>query len=196
MTGISRHRRKPASWIVLAALACGGRATTPGKGDVKPETARAVPLAQAIVLETAGPQPADTTVTFTAGELHTIVLRHGPPDNLVFAELTFPPAAFADSGRDVQVEVKPRPGVYGIDFRTSVPLRASASLIFKYPRYFRAPARARSIYRNDVLFEQALAIGQVMPNGQLALLPSTRPASDNLQAAVRTSGTYLVAAAQ
>jgi hypothetical protein len=47
-----------------------------------------------------------------------------------------------------------------------------------------------------VQFEQALSIGQVMPNGQLVLLPSTRPASDNLQAAVRTSGTYLVAATQ
>jgi hypothetical protein len=182
--------------MVLAALACGGRATTAGKAGVKPEAARVVPLAQAIVLETAGPQPADTSVTFMAGELHTIVVRHGPPDNLVFVELTFPPAAFADSGRDVEVEVKPRRGEYGIDFRTSVPLRGSASLTFKYPRYFRAPAKARSIYGNDVQFEQALAIGQVMPNGQLALLPSTRPASDNLQAAVKASGTYLVAAAR
>ena len=196
MTGISRHRRCPASWIVLAALACGGRATTPGKAGVESEAARVVPLAQAIVLETSGPQPADTSVTFVAGELHTIVLRHGPPDNLVFAELTFPPAAFADSGRDVEVEVKPRPGVYGIDFRTSAPLRGSASLTFRYPRYFRAPSKARSIYGNDVQFEQALAIGQVMLNGQLALLPSTRPASDNLQAEVGASGSYLVAAAQ
>lgn len=163
---------------------------------MKPEAVRVVPLAQAIVLETSGPQPADTSITFVAGELHTIILRHGPPDNLVFAELTFPPAAFADSGRDVEVEVKPRPGVYGIEFRTSAPLRGSASLTFRYPRYFRAPPKARSIYGNDVQFEQALAIGQVTLNGQLELLPSTRPASDNLQAAVRASGTYLVAAAQ
>jgi hypothetical protein len=196
MTGISRSPRGPASWIVLAALACGGRATTPGKGGVGPETARVIPLAQAIVLETAGPPPADTSVTFVAGELHTIVLRHGPPDNLVFAELTFPPAAFADSGHEVRVDIKPRPGVYGIDVRTSVPLRGSASLIFKYARYFLSPAKARSVYGNDIQFEQALAVGQVLPNGQLALLPSTRPASDNLRATVTTAGSYLVAAAQ
>ena len=196
MRGISRSRQGPASWIVLAALACGGRATTPGKGEVGPEAARVIPLAQAIVLETAGPPPADTSVTFMAGELHTIVLRHGPPDNLVFAELTFPPAAFADSGHEVQVDIKPRPGLYGMDIRTSTPLRGPAYLVFKYARYFLSPAKARSVYGNDVRFEQALAVGQVLPNGQLALLPSTRPASDNLRAAVTTAGSYLVAAAQ
>jgi hypothetical protein len=196
MRGISRSRRGPASWIVLAALACGGRATTPGKGAVGPEAARVIPLAQAIVLETAGPPPADTSVTFMAGQLHTIVLRHGPPDNLVFAELTFPPAAFADSGREVQVDIKPRPGLYGLDIRTSMPLRRPADLVFKYARYFLSPAKARSVYGNDVEFERALSVGQVLPNGQLALLPSTRPASDNLRAAVTTAGSYLVAAAQ
>ena len=196
MTGISRSRRGPASWIVLAALACGGRTTTPGKGAVGPEATRIVPLAQAIVLETAGPPPPDTSVTFVAGELHTIALRHGPPDNLVFAELTFPPAAFADSGHEVRVNVKPRPGVYGIDIATSVPLHGKATLTFKYPRYFLAPAKARSTYGDDVQFERALALGRILPNGQLALLPSTRPASDNLQADVTTAGSYLVAAAQ
>jgi hypothetical protein len=196
MMGISRSRRGPASWIVLAALACGGRATTPGKGAVGPEATRIVPFAQAIVLETAGPPPPDTSVTFVAGELHTIVLRHGPPDNLVFAELTFPPAAFGDSGHEVQVDVKSRPGVYGVDIATSVPLHGSASLTFKYARYFLSPAKARSVYGNDVQFERALAVGRILPNGQLALLPSTRPASDNLQAGVTTAGSYLVAAAQ
>jgi hypothetical protein len=196
MTGISRSPRGPASWIIIAALACGGRAPTPGKSSVGPEARRVVPLAQAIVLETSGPPANDTSVTFVAGELHTIVLRHGPPDNLVFAELTFPPAAFADTGRDVQVEVKPRPKVYGLDFRTSIPLHGAATVTFKYPRYFRAPPQARAVYGDDVQFERALAVGQVMPNGQLALLPSTRPASDNLQATVTAAGSYLVAAAQ
>lgn len=196
MRGISRSRGGPASWIVIAALACGGRATTPGKGEVKPEAARVIPLAQAIVLETSGPVPADTSVTFRAGTLHTIVLRHRPPDNLVFAELTFPPSAFADSGGDVEVNIKPRPGVYGIDIQASVPLRGPTYLTFKYARYFRSPSKARSVYGNDVQFEQALAIGQVLPNGQLALLPSTRPASDNLRATVNTAGSYVVAAAQ
>ena len=196
MTGIFRRRRSPASWIILTTFACGGRATTPGKGGVEPQPARVVPIAQAIVLETSGPPPADTSVTFTAGMVHTIVLRHGAPDNLVFAELTFPPAAFADSGREVQVEVKPRRGVYGLDIRTSAPLRGAATLVFKYARYFLSPAKARSLYGNDVQFEQALAIGQMLPNDQLALLPSSRPASDNLQASVTSAGSYVVAAAR
>lgn len=196
MTGISRSRLGRASWIVVAALACGGRATPPGKGAVGPNAVRIISAAQAIVLETAGPPAADTSVTFTTGELRTIVLRHGPPENVVFAELTFPPAAFADSGRGVQVDIKPRPGLYGVDIRISLPLRERAFLVFKYGRYFLAPARARTVYGGDVQFERALAIGQVLPDAQLALLPSTRPASDNLRAAVTTDGGYLVAAAQ
>lgn len=161
-----------------------------------PDALRLIPVAQAIVLETAGPPPADTSVTFTTGELRTIVLRHGPPENVVFAELTFPPAAFADSGSRVQVDIKPRPGLYGVDIRISQPLRERAFLVFKYGRYFLAPARGRAVYGGDVQFERALAIGQVLPDAQLALLPSTRPASDNLRAAVTTGGGYLVAAAQ
>jgi hypothetical protein len=158
---------------------------------------RIIPFANAIVLETAGPPPADTTVTFTAGQARTIVLRHGPPENVVFAELVFPPGAFgADSGREVRVDVRPRPGVYGLDFTTSLALGAGAALVFRYPRYFSAPARARAVYGSDVLFERALAIGQLQPDGRLVLLPSTRPASDNLRAALPAPGSYVVAAPQ
>jgi hypothetical protein len=135
-------------------------------------------------------------VSFTTGETRIIVLRHGPPENIVFAELRFPPAAFGDSGLPVQVDVRPRPGVYGLEVATSLPVRGGATLTFKYPRYFLAPARARDVYGSDALYERALAIGQVLPGGQLALLPSARPASDNLQAALPAPGSYLVAAPQ
>jgi hypothetical protein len=47
-----------------------------------------------------------------------------------------------------------------------------------------------------VTYERALAVGQLQPGGtQLALLPSARPAADNLRGPVTASGTYLVAAA-
>ncbi len=196
MTGISRSRLGRASWIGFAALACGGRATAPGTAEVGPTAVRIVPVAEAIALETAGPPPPDTSVTFMAGELRTIILRHGPPENIVFAELTFPPAAFADSGSAVQVDIRPRPGLYAVDIRISRPLRERAFLAFKYGRYFLAPARARAVYGDDVQFERALAIGQVLPDDQIGLLPSTRPAYDNLRAAITTGGGYLVAAAQ
>ena len=197
MTGISRRPWGAASWLCMALAACGGRAGSGGK-KVEPAPARVIPLAAGIVLETAGPPPSDTAITFLAGEPHVIVLRHGPPENVVFAEVSFAASAFrADSGRSVTVEVRPRPGVYGIDLLTSAPFREGASVVFKYPRYFSAPAKARAAYGSDALYERALAVGQLVAGGQsLALLASTRPAPDNLQAALPAAGTYLVAAPQ
>jgi hypothetical protein len=197
MTGISRSRWGRASWLGLA-VACGGRAATAGRNTPGPAGAtRVVPLEAAFVLETAGPPPADTSVTFTAGTFRTIILRHGPPDNLVFAELEFPPKAFAaDSGRSVTVGVHPRPGIYGVDVTISLRLAPGASLTFEYARYFSAPARATAAFGTDVLYERALAIGKLLPGGQLAFLPSTRPASDNIRSALPGPGSYLVAAAK
>jgi len=196
MTGISRGRWYRASWLCLAAAACGGRAGSRAKG-AEPAI-RVIPLARAIVLETAGPPPADTSVSFNTGEPRVIVLRHGPPENVEFAEVSFAPTAFkADSGHVVRVEVRPRPGVYGLDVISSVPFAGGASVTFKYARYFSAPALARSVYGSDALYERALAVGQVIPNGPLlTLLPSTRPAADNLKAPMPAPGTYLVAAPQ
>jgi hypothetical protein len=194
MTAISRRLRRRASALALGLAACGGRAA---RGDAESAAPmRVVPLAQAIVLETAGPPPHDTVVAFVTGQRRVIVLSHGPPENIVFAELVFPPTAFADSGRPVQVEVKPRPGVYGMDIATSLPLRRDASVSFKYARYFTAPARARDVFGSDAVFEPALAVGQVRNDSMLALLPSTRPASDVLRAALSAPGRYLVAAAR
>jgi hypothetical protein len=151
-------------------------------------------MSEALVLENAGPQPSDTTVTFRTGEPRTIVLRHGPPDYIVFAELAFPPTAFPDSGREVRVDIDPRPGIYGVDVRISQPIRRGVTLTFKYARYFSALSRARTAYRSEVRYERALAIGRAEPDGTLRLLPSTRPASDNLQTEIPGPGSYLVAA--
>ncbi len=197
MAGIFRGLWGRASWLCLAAAACGGaRSPDPGK-PAAPTGVRVIPMSEAIVLETAGPPPpADTTVTFIAGQARTIVLRHGPPENVVFAELTFPPPAFAEHGREVRVEVRPRPGVYGLDVVTSLPIRDSAAVAFKYPRYFAASGRARAIYGSDGAYERALAVGRMLPGGMLALLPSTRPFPDVLRAPLPASGTYLAAAPQ
>jgi hypothetical protein len=183
--------------VVAAAgllAACAGR---PRTGRVDPTAPRLVPIASAIVLGTAGPVPADTTVTFPAGEPRVIVLRHGPPENVVFAELSFPPRAFrADSGRPVTVEVRPRRGEYGLDLRADHPFAQGGTVTFKYARYFLAPARAHEAFGSDVLYERALVVGQVLPGAtQLRLLPSTRPVADDLRAPVDAPATYLVAAA-
>lgn len=192
LSGISRAWLGRASLLWLITAACGGRAAT-NRAEHAAPSPRVIPLARAVVLETGGSPPRDTNVTFIAGAPRTIILRHGPPDNVVFAELVFPANAFGDSGREVRVELHPRPGVYGVDLSTSLPMR-SATMVFKYARYFSAPARARAVYGTDVAFERALAVGQLQPGDMLKLLPSTRPASDNLSAIVRESGSYLVAA--
>ena len=196
MAGIFRGLWGRASWLCLAAAACGGSRPPRDGAAGAPPGIRTVPLADAIVLETAGPPPPDTTVTFIAGEPRTIVLRHGPPEYVVFAELVFPPPAFAEHGREVRVDVRPRPGVYGLDVATSLPIRDSATVTFKYPRYFASPAKARVAFGSDVAYERALAVGRVMPGGTLALLPSTRPFPDVLQAPLPAAGGYLVAAPQ
>ncbi len=157
---------------------------------------RVLPLAQLLVLATSGPQPGDTSVTFTTGSQRVIVLRHGPPGNVVFAEITFGGRSFGDSGRSVQVDIRPRPGVYGFDLTSSIPFGQGATVAFRYARYFSAPPRAREVYGSDIAFERALAVGRLQSDDQVLLLPSTRPASDNLQAAIPSAGSYLVAAPQ
>lgn len=198
---ISRRPTRATTWLSVAALGvwwgCGGRQPAPATTSAAPPTtSRVLPLARVIALETSGPSPSDTSVSFSAGTAHLIVLRHGPPENIVFAHLSFSAGAFADTGQTVTVEVRPRPGVYGLDFVTSLPLRGGATVVFDYARYFSAPARARQVYGNDVAFERALAVGRLLPDNQIELLPSTRPLPDNLSADLPAPGSYLVAAPQ
>ena len=132
-------------------------------------------------------------MTFTTGSPRIIILYHGG-ESIIFARLSFEASAFGDSGRSVQVGVHPRPGIYGLDVSTSLPLRgAAAAVTFEYSRYFSAPALARKVYGSDVAFERVLAVGQLLPDNQVELLPSTRPAADNLRAALPAPGSYIVA---
>jgi hypothetical protein len=183
--------------MLLAAIwACGARQPGSPQAEPGPEAPRLLPLARVIVLETSGPPPPDTSVTFPAGTQRTIVLYHAG-ENITFAKLEFEPGAFADSGRMVQVDVRPRPGVYGLDFSTSLPLQANRSAVaFEYSRYFSEPAQGRQRYGSDVAFERALAVGRLLPEAQVELLPSTRPAGDNLRAMLPVAGGYIVAAPQ
>jgi hypothetical protein len=75
-------------------------------------------------------------------------------------------------------------------------LRVGATLEFSYARYFSAPARARQVYKSDVAYERALAIGRILPDTQIELLSSSRPVPDHLSATVPAAGSYLVAAPQ
>ena len=159
---------------------------------------RILPADQLYVLEASGTPPGDTALAFPAGADRTVILRHGAPDNTVFAQVVFPAAAFSpDGGADsVHVSLRPRPGIYGLEFECDRPMaaKAGARQVFKYPVHFSAPIGAQQRYGSAVVFERALAIGQLDSDGRYDLLPSTRPASDNLEAPLSGPGTYIVAA--
>lgn len=197
MRGISRWPLEVSTAFLLAAFwGCGRSATSSPETPAAPTASRHVPLSRVIVLETSGPPPPDTSVTFTTGTRRTIVMYHGS-ENITFARLTFEPGAFADSGGTVRVEVRPRPGIYGLDLTTSLPLREKqADVIFEYSRYFSAPARARQVFGSDMAFERALAVGRPLADAQVELLPSTRPAADHLRAELPAPGSYIVGAPQ
>ncbi len=76
---------------------------------------------------------------------------------------------------------------------TVIPARG-ATIKFKYPVHFEPPRDAVTRYGSLARFEQALAVGMLADGTNFALLPSLRPASDNLEAALPGPGTYMVAA--
>lgn len=182
--------------VAAAAAACHGAA--PGiEGPVQGPAPRSYTADQVFTVEVWGTQAPDTTVIFAAAEGRAIVLRHGPPDNTVFAEVTLPPKAMTPSGgRDsVTVSLRPVPGVYGLLIESDGELAQPILLTFKYPMHFGAPADSRARYATDFLFEQALAVALVQDDGaRFQTLRSTRPASDNLQAVVSELGRYQLVA--
>jgi hypothetical protein len=189
----------PAIALGLVSLgACRGRPTVQtGQADPAETPTVTLPLNQLFVLEAWGTPPEDTSVAFRAGGRRTVLLRHAPPDNTIFAELSLPaevfPANLADS---VRLGVEARPGVYGVTITSTPAFTAGAILTFKYPVHFAAPQAARQKYGNPTQFERALGIGVREADGRYRLLPSTRPAADNLQATIPGPGVYLVAAPQ
>jgi len=156
---------------------------------------RLVDRASLLVLEAAGAVAADTTLLVAVGQPRVVILRHGPPDNVVFAEVSFPANAFAGTDRDsVRVTLTPLPGIYGLEVAADAPLRPGTQLVFKYAVHFSSPREAQARYETDVRLEEALFIGRLLEDGRVAQLPSTRPASDNLRAILPADGAYVVAA--
>lgn len=183
--------------IALGSTGCGGRqqgvleeaAAPPAPKELKPE--------EAFLVEVWGPSPPDTTVTFLSSQPRTVVLRHGPPDNTVFAEVSFPANALAPAeGADsVRLQIRPLPGIYGVDLLADGKLAEGARLTFKYPVHFSAPAASRDKYPTELEFERALVIArQPEPGASYHTLPTTRPASDNLSTELPELGRYLLLA--
>lgn len=201
---ISRRRRDRASGaarialaLALAATTGACRGSTPGLEAPTPEpTPRSYTADQVFTVEVWGAQASDTVVTFPASRARSVVLRHGPPDNTVFAEVDVPANAFVPAGGgQVTLTVRPLPGIYGLTLESDAALSAPIRLTFKYPVHFGAPSDSRARYPTDVLFEQALVVALAEDDGaRFQTLRSTRPASDNLQAVVSTLGRYQMVA--
>ena len=125
-----------------------------------------------------------------------VVLRRSAPDFGLFARVErgdstlTAPAGAPDAG----LTLRPRPGEIGLELEVRGKLREGGSILFSYGSHFVAPAGARERYGSDIFFERELAIARLDSTGTVVFLPTRRPGSDMLQAALAGPGRYLVAA--
>jgi hypothetical protein len=149
-------------------------------------------MTEVLVLEQAGVAPTDTSVSFAARDGRTIVMRHVPPDNAVFATLTVPPDSAATG--TLTVSLRQVPGRYGLVVTATPTWPTGTTLSFSYAMHFQAPDGIAAHYLGPSLYESALGIGRVMDEGRFDFLPTTRPAADMLRAAITEPGQYAAAA--
>lgn len=200
MTQLLRHlsrtrssARRGAVVALALAAACGGRRNVTTSSRPQATVERTLPQADVWILEAGGTPPDDTTLTLEAGHARVVVLRNGAPDLATFAVLIFPDSSLkAPEGTPVELTVRVRPGVYGVDVECGAEA-AGASIIFKYARHFEAPTAAAKKYGSAAAFERELAIGRLNDDGSILLLATRRPNEDNLSAPLKGSGSYVVA---
>ncbi len=144
--------------------------------------------------ELAGTTPSDTTVTFAANSGRTIIMRHGPPDNAIFAIIEFGPGALKpQSGAMAQVILRPVPGRAGVEVLTPDVFGAGARVTLSYAVHFQAPSSALAKFGSAGRFEGMLAAARTLPDGRLQFLKTDRPAADMVRFAIDASAIYLLA---
>lgn len=184
-------------WTVGTVLlaACGGRSVTPAIDPTVTPLSPPLPIGQVFLLESWGPSPSDTVVTWLASDQRVIVLRRAPPDNNLFTRIVFPAGSVIPRrGDSASVRVTIAPGLYGLDIATEDSVKEGAQIIFSYAIHFVAPAAAREVYGSEIRFERFLGVGRLEPDSMLVFLDSYRPGSDMLTSPLPGSGRYLVAA--
>jgi hypothetical protein len=183
-----------AGCLTVAGGCGGGAAGKSGSTAPVATVTRLVQRDRVLVLEAWGTLAQDTSLMVPVNQRRVVILRHGAPDNTVFAEISFPPGTFdAPDVDSVRVTLIPLPGIYGLNIIADAPIGPGAELVFKYPLHFASPAGALERYGTDAAFEEALFIGRLLDDGRVAVLPPTRPASDNLRGVLPTGGAYVVA---
>lgn len=186
--------------MLLAGIAaCGGRAADPAPaGPAERPPPAPAPLAEVYLLESWGVPAEDTVVVVPGIEPRVVLVRRGPPDNSVFAELRLPGGALLPPAgqSSTTLTLTVRPGVFGLELalEPGATLAAPAELLFSYAVHFVMPEAARTRFSSAIEFEQSLFVGQLGADNIVRFLPSRRPASDVLVATIRAPGTYVVAA--
>lgn len=183
--------------VVTAASACHRNTLTdPGAPPPGATLYKGPPLStdRVWLAELAGTTPSDTTVTFPADSGRTIIMRHGPPDNAIFAIIEFAPGALKpQSGSMAQVVLHPVPGRVGLEVLSPDVFGAGARVTMSYAIHFQAPSTAVVRFGSAGKFEQALAAAQTLPDGRIQFLKTERPAADMLRFVIAGSATYLLA---
>lgn len=132
-------------------------------------------------------------VRFAARAGRTVVLRHAPPDNAVFAMLTVP--ADTTAADSVTLTLRVTPGRYGLQVIGEPRLPAGTVLTFSYAIHFQAPPDVPSLaYPTTTRYADWLGIGQLLDNGGLRYLETARPGGDLLRTVLTGGGQYLIAA--
>ncbi|HEV8357882.1 MAG TPA: hypothetical protein VGQ17_14115 [Gemmatimonadales bacterium] len=205
---MTRRAAAAAAAVVLAG--CGPpKGATPAASSAVHQPPALPPrkLDDVFVLEAAGVEPDDTSVTVPAGAGRVVVLRRSAPDFGLFARLDFPEGVLTGSAgtggagggargetRAARLTIRPTPGIYGLELELEGSVADGATIVFSYGAHFVAPAGARQRFGNDIAFERKLAIGRVTGDTLVVFLPTSRPGSDMLSAPLPGPGRYLVAA--
>ncbi len=154
-----------------------------------------MPLAGVFVLEAAGIMPEDTVVAIPGSAPRVVVLRRSAPDYGLFAQIGLADSALVapPGGDTARLGLHPVPGEYSLEIEVTGALRSGATITFSYGAHFLPPTGARDRYGSDLGYEQALAVGRV-ENDQVRFLPTNRPGTDMVRAALVGPGRYVVAA--
>jgi hypothetical protein len=179
---------------LLLLAACAGRRSA-GTLGAEPAVLASLPpqpLDRVLLLGQAGASPSDTAVAFAAWRGRTVVIRHPPPDNAIFAMITVPADSTATDS--VALTLTPMPGRYGLRLLATPRLPAGTVLTFSYAIHFHAPEGAEASYGSVSRYARSMGIGQLLDDGRFRFLPERRPATDMLAIELPGSGEYAVAA--
>ncbi|MEO5798969.1 MAG: hypothetical protein ABIZ70_00860 [Gemmatimonadales bacterium] len=147
------------------------------------------------VLERSGASPPDTIVKYSARFGRTIVMRHGAPDNAIFAIIEVPPDSTRKApGDSVTVRLAVSAGRYGVELLSTDSLSPGIRLTFSYATHFQEPSEAVAKYATPALFEQNMAAAHQLGADQLQFVVTERPAADMLRFTVTGKGVWLLAA--